>query len=47
MQRAYSNNFKTHDRYLFQGQEMDDEVKGDGNSVNISFRMHDPRLGRW
>jgi hypothetical protein len=26
---------------------MDDEVKGDGNSVNFSFRMHDPRLGRF
>jgi hypothetical protein len=26
---------------------MDDEVKGEGNSVNYSFRMHDPRLGRF
>ena len=26
---------------------MDDEVKGEGNSVNFSFRMHDPRLGRF
>jgi RHS repeat-associated protein len=34
-------------RYLFQGQEMDDEVKGDGNSVNFEYRMHDPRLGRF
>ncbi len=34
-------------RYGFQGQEMDDEVKGDGNSVNFSYRMHDPRLGRF
>ncbi|TXI86710.1 MAG: hypothetical protein E6Q37_03405 [Crocinitomicaceae bacterium] len=32
-------------RYGFQGQEMEDEVKG--NSVNYSFRMHDPRLGRF
>ena len=31
----------------FQGQERDDEVKGDGNSVNFSYRMHDPRVGRW
>jgi RHS repeat-associated protein len=31
----------------FQGQERDDEVKGDGNSVNYSYRMHDPRLGRF
>ena len=30
-----------------QGQEHDDEVKGDGNSVNFSYRMHDPRVGRF
>ena len=47
MRHPYSNSLTTHDRYLFQGQEMDDEVKGDGNSVNYSFRMHDPRLGRF
>jgi RHS repeat-associated protein len=34
-------------RYGFQGQEMDDELKGDGNSVNYKYRMHDPRLGRF
>ena len=34
-------------RYGFQGQEKDDEVKGEGNSVNYKFRMHDPRLGRF
>ncbi|MBW7868457.1 MAG: hypothetical protein H3C31_09060 [Brumimicrobium sp.] len=34
-------------RYGFQGQEKDDEIKGKGNSVNYSFRMHDPRLGRF
>ena len=34
-------------RYGFQGQEKDDEVKGEGNSVNYSHRMHDPRLGRF
>jgi RHS repeat-associated protein len=34
-------------RYGFQGQERDDEVKGDGNSVNYTFRMHDPRVGRF
>ena len=34
-------------RYGFQGQEMDDEIKGEGNSVNFKFRMHDPRLGRF
>ena len=26
---------------------MDDEVKGEGNSVNYKYRMHDPRLGRF
>jgi RHS repeat-associated protein len=31
----------------FQGQEHDDEVKGDGNSVNFKYRMHDPRIGRF
>ena len=26
---------------------MDDEVKGEGNSLNYKFRMHDPRVGRF
>jgi RHS repeat-associated protein len=34
-------------RMGFQGQEEDDEVKGEGNSVNYKYRMHDPRLGRF
>ena len=34
-------------RYGFQNQEKDDEIKGVGNSVNYSFRMHDPRVGRF
>jgi RHS repeat-associated protein len=34
-------------RYSFQGQEKDDEVKGEGNSLNYKYRMHDPRLGRF
>ena len=34
-------------RYGFQGQEMDDEVKGKGNSINYKYRMHDPRVGRF
>ncbi|PPK92138.1 RHS repeat-associated protein, partial [Nonlabens xylanidelens] len=34
-------------RYGFQGQERDDEVKGEGNSYNYTYRMHDPRLGRF
>jgi RHS repeat-associated protein len=34
-------------RYGFQGQEKDDEIKGEGNAVNYKYRMHDPRLGRF
>jgi len=34
-------------RYGFQGQEMDDELKGEGNSLNYTYRMHDPRVGRF
>jgi RHS repeat-associated protein len=34
-------------RYGFQGQERDDELKGEGNSYNYTFRMHDPRIGRF
>ena len=34
-------------RYGFQGQEKDDELKGEGNSLNYEFRMHDPRVGRF
>jgi RHS repeat-associated protein len=34
-------------RYSFQNQEHDDEIKGRGNSINYTYRMHDPRLGRF
>jgi RHS repeat-associated protein len=34
-------------RYGFQGQEKDDEIKGEGNSINFKHRMHDPRVGRF
>ena len=34
-------------RYGFQGQEKDDEVKGEGNYINYKYRMHDPRVGRF
>jgi RHS repeat-associated protein len=33
--------------YSFQGQEHDNEVKGEGNSVNYNYRMCDPRVGRF
>ena len=31
----------------FQGQEEDDEIKGEGNSVSYEYRIEDPRLGRF
>ncbi len=34
-------------RFGYQGSEMDNEHKGDGNSYTTFFRQHDPRLGRW
>jgi hypothetical protein len=34
-------------RYGFQNQEKDDEIKGAGNSMNYTYRMHDPRVGRF
>ena len=34
-------------RYGFQNQEKDDELKGEGNSINYTYRMHDPRVGRF
>ncbi|QOG91116.1 hypothetical protein HUE46_06265 [Flavobacterium columnare] len=34
-------------RYGYQGSEKDDEIKGEGNSMNYTFRMHDPRVGRF
>ena len=34
-------------RYGFQGQEKDDELKGEGNSMNYTYRMQDTRIGRF
>jgi RHS repeat-associated protein len=34
-------------RYGFGGVEKDNEIKGEGNSYNFTFRMYDPRLGRF
>ncbi len=45
IQTSYNQSFT--DPYTFQAQEHDDEVKGDGNSLNYKYRMHDPRLGRF
>jgi RHS repeat-associated protein len=34
-------------RYGFNGKELDNEVKGEGNSYDFGARMLDPRVGRW
>jgi hypothetical protein len=34
-------------RYGFQNQEKDNEIKGEGNSIHYTFRMHDTRVGRF
>jgi RHS repeat-associated protein len=34
-------------RYGFNGMEKDDELKGEGNSLDFGARMLDPRVGRW
>ena len=34
-------------KYGFNGKEKDDEIKGNGNSLDFGARMYDPRLGRW
>ncbi len=46
MQMNYSP-FSQKYRYGFQGQEKDDEIKGEGNSINYKYRMHDARIGRF
>lgn len=34
-------------RYGYQGSEMDNEIKNDGNSYTTMNRILDPRIGRW
>jgi RHS repeat-associated protein len=34
-------------RYGFNGKEKDDEIKGEGNSIDFGARIYDPRIGRW
>lgn len=34
-------------RYGFNGKERDDEVKGEGNSLDFGGRVYDSRTGRW
>jgi RHS repeat-associated protein len=47
--RSEKTNLKVHSSYLygFGGIEKDNEIKGEGNSYNFTFRMYDPRLGRF
>lgn len=33
-------------RYGFQGEEVDNEISGEGNSIHFTFREYDPRIGR-
>lgn len=47
MLRTISNNFITHNRYGYNGMELDNEISGNGNSYTTEFRQYDPRLGRW
>jgi len=34
-------------RYGYNAQELDNEIKGEGNSLNYKYRMHDSRVGRF
>ncbi|WP_153798790.1 RHS repeat domain-containing protein [Foetidibacter luteolus] len=34
-------------RFGYGGKEKDDEIKGEGNSIDYGARMYDSRLGRW
>ena len=43
-----NNHFSSGDyRFGFQGQEVDNEIKGNGNLINYKYRIHDPRIGRF
>jgi RHS repeat-associated protein len=44
---GYYGNLSLGYRYGFNGKENDNEVKGQGNSIDYGERMYDPRLGRW
>jgi len=47
MHTAISNSRPDRYRFTFQGQESDNELKGQGNSLDFGARIYDPRLGRW
>ncbi len=43
----FSSSEHTGYRFGFNGMEKDDEVKGNGNSLDFGARIYDPRIGRW
>ena len=45
--RHFPSSEHTGYRFGFQGQEKDDEIKGNGNSISFKYRIHDPRIGRF
>jgi|GEM_PF-2071576 len=45
--RPFSISEHTAYRFGFNGMEKDDEVKGNGNSLDFGARIYDPRIGRW
>jgi len=47
MQAVFPNSRKDRYRFTFNGQEQDDEVKGNGNSLDFGARIYDPRLARF
>jgi len=47
IRREHNDNVGLCHRFGFQGQEQDKKIKGEGNSINYKYRVHDPRLGRF
>lgn len=45
--QRFSSSEHTGYRFGFNGQEKDDEVKGNGNSIAFQYRIHDSRIGRF
>ncbi|MDX1908877.1 MAG: EndoU domain-containing protein [Bacteroidia bacterium] len=44
---SYNGSTNPNHRYGFQGEESDDEMYGDGNAIAFTYRVHDPRIGRF
>jgi RHS repeat-associated protein len=45
-QRSYQNGTAEY-RFGFNGQEEDNEIKGNGNQLDFKYRAYDPRVGRF